>query len=62
MTYEDAIEDHDHISIRNARAELGLHGCRIITEEAQRIYVTNDIDAPEWIACTPAAILIWLGY
>jgi hypothetical protein len=64
---EDALECHETITLDRARAELARHGCRIIdtdcfTNGMPQLRVTNDCDAPEWIDCTPAAILAWLGY
>jgi hypothetical protein len=61
---EDALECHETISVRRARTELARHYCRIVATNADgsRIFVGNDCDAPEWIDCTPAAILTWLGY
>jgi hypothetical protein len=67
VTYDEALEDHEPMSFAAARRELGKHSCRILNwmpdaECLRKIEVTNDIDDPEWIACTPAAILGWLGY
>lgn len=69
-TSEDAIEANEGVTLKAAQAELARHGCRVLatlTEapfggNPEKIQVTNDIDEPEWIECTTAAILIWLGY
>jgi hypothetical protein len=70
MTLEDALEDREFMSLGRIRAELAAHGCRLLatlTEkpfggEPEFIQVTNDLDPPEWIEPTPAAVLAWLGY
>lgn len=61
---EAAIEANEVISTASAARELRRHHCRILAvDDAKRmIQVTNDCDAPEWIACTTAAVLLWLGY
>lgn len=68
MTSDEALEDHEVISIRAASRELRRHGCWIIDggvnveEQMTRIIVTNGVDPAEAIDCTPAAIMAWLGY
>ena len=66
---EDAMEADERVSLKVAARELAKHYCTIIgqqggddTAHPRRIYVTNDMDEPEWIACTTKAILEWLGY
>lgn len=71
---DEALDCHEPISVETARRELRRHGCRIISGpqigeayltgrgKSDQIEVTNDLDPPEYIDCTPAAILAWLGY
>lgn len=63
MTYDEALEDNEPCTLATAKSELKKHQCRVISEGPNNtIQVTNDFDPPEWIDCTPTAILGWLGY
>jgi hypothetical protein len=76
MTYDEALEDDEPLALPVAKMHLRQHGCRVLevrgvaepegrTEPANwpaEIRVSNDLDEADWIACTPAAILGWLGY
>lgn len=61
-TSEDALADDDVIGLRAATRELERHDCRVLAVEGERLHVTNDCDHSEWIRCSPAAILTYLGY
>lgn len=59
---EEALLADERISYTAAQHELARHGARIIAKAGNMIQVTNDIDPPDWIDCTTAGVLIWLGY
>lgn len=59
---EDALADDEIIGMKAAAAELARHGCRILATLGENIMVTNDIDPADFIRCSPAGILGWLGY
>lgn len=73
MNLEDALESDERLTLAEARRELRRHHCEIIasrgtatgsmpTAYPTHVYVSNGHDPAEWVECTPAAILAWLGY
>lgn len=70
MTSDEALEDHDAISYRAADRELKRHGCVILAAASwpgstPMLLVQQPADPKfmtDWIECTPAGVLSWLGY